>query len=85
MFSIPKLAKGGLLTPPKYAIIGDDYENKDVPPLKFIDKYHVIYNRTKKARIKKKAFKKSWVLQAQEQMKNPITITIGTETKIIEV
>ena len=54
MFAIPKLAKGGLLTQPSFYI----GENVNVKPCcKSLDKYYVIYKRTKKARIKKKAYK----------------------------
>lgn len=84
MFKIPKLAKGGILTPPTYFISGI-CENENVKPrVKTIDKYYGIYKRTKKARIKKKAYKKSWLLQLQNKLEN-ITITIGDETKCIEV
>ena len=87
MFSIPKFAKGGLLTPPAY-FIGDIGEDKEIMPhCKLKDKYYEIYKRTKKARIKKKAAKKSWILQLKKELEKAktITITIGNETKSIEV
>ena len=74
MFEIPKLAQGGFLTQPSRFV---DYgcEDKDIlPPVKFRDKYYGIYKRTKKARIKKKAAKKSWILALKRELEKPITI-----------
>lgn len=77
MFNIPKFAKGGLLTPPAYHY-GDLREyGAIIPCCKLRDKYYGIYKRTKKARIKKKAAKKSWILKLERELEKPITIIIG--------
>lgn len=85
MLQIPKLARGGIIR--DRFPLGYIGENENLPAVKPKDKYRVIYNRTKKARIKKKAYKKSWSLYLEEKLKNikTITITIGNETKCIEV
>ena len=85
MFNIPKLASGG--TMPERFPLGYIGEKENSPSFKGLDKYYAIYKRTKKARIKKKAYKKSWILQLGEMMEKTknITITIGDETKCIEV
>ena len=85
MFNIPKLAPGG--TMPERFPLGYIGEKEMLPAVKIKDKYRAIYNRTKKARIKKKAYKKSWSLYLENKCKNikTITITIGDETKCIEV
>ena len=85
MFRIPKLAKGGTMS--ERFPLGYIGENETLPAVKPKDKYRAIYNRTKKARIKKKAYKKSWSLYLENKLKNikTITITIGDETKCIEV
>lgn len=90
MFKIPKFAKGGIITTPPTFYIGDTDKDSDtiaIPCCKPIDKYYVIYKRTKKARIKKKNAKKSWTLRLKKELEKAktITITIGTETKSIEV
>ena len=78
MFNIPKLAKGGIITQPPKLFIGDTYGDRDIIPCcKSIDKYYVIYNRTKKARIKKKAAKRSWILALKREFEKPIIIKIG--------
>ena len=77
MFNIPKFAKGGLLTPPSH-IIGDMCEDKDIISCAIgKDKFYEIYKRTKKARVKKKAAKKSWKVKLKRELEKPITITIG--------
>ena len=56
-------------------------EKENLPAVKPLDKYYVIYKRTKKARIKKKAAKKSWILTLQRKSKEPIIITVRSDTK----
>ncbi|MBQ7757046.1 MAG: hypothetical protein IJ031_05900 [Oscillospiraceae bacterium] len=69
MLSIPKLAKGGIITPTSIYPIGDD--RRTMPCCsKLKDKYYAIYKRTKKARIKKKAAKKSWILALRKVVLN---------------
>ena len=80
MFNIPKLAKGGIITPTPNFFISDTHGDRDIIPCcKPIDKYYVIYNRTKKARIKKKAAKSSWILALKKELEKPIIIKIGGE------
>ena len=60
-------------------------EIEALPAVRIKDKYYVIYRRTKKARIKKKAAKKSWTLYLQNLSKKSktITITIGGDSKCL--
>ena len=85
MFNIPKLAPGGTML--ERFPLGYIGEKEMLPAVKLKDKYLAIYKRTKKARIKKKAYKKSWTLYLMNRFENikNITITIGDETKCIEV
>ena len=82
MFNIPKFAKGGIITPTPEFFIGDTHGDKDkilrcIPK----DKYYTIYKQTKKARIKKKAAKKSWILALKRDLEKTMIIKIGGEDK----